>query len=66
MSDDYSDLIEFVMPVGNTCNVSGQWIEAGERVYAHNEDEVRTGGGICAAVARPAAPAEPDPAPKKK
>lgn len=51
---DYSDLTEFVMPPpGNTCNVSGVWIEPGETVYATSYDAVRTGGAIRAAVARP-------------
>jgi hypothetical protein len=54
---DYSDLQEFVMPPpGNTCNVSGAWIEAGDLCYATSYDAVRTGGAICADVARPAAP----------
>lgn len=62
---DYSDLVEFVMPPpGNTCTVSGAWINPGDTVYAASYDAVKTGGAVCAAVARPESVPTADPAAK--
>lgn len=40
-------LKEFEMPAANTCSDCGDPIAKGDRVYAKNFDEVRSGAGIC-------------------
>lgn len=49
---------------GNTCRVTGIPLPVGLTVYAENEDEVRNGLAVCAAVAFPdMPPAEDDQQP---
>lgn len=52
----------FTMRVANTCSACGQMIQAGEQVFAANDDEVRSGLGTCGACpsGEPAEPAVKD------
>lgn len=44
---------EFSMPERNTCTLCGDELLRGDRVFAENFDQVRSGRGMCAKCAQP-------------